>query len=118
LRHVISAAKVECPRGHADTLAELTALALRKVPARGIFDPGARGEHDLFADIEAIAQAHLELADARTAWRAALDAAGLTLERRDEIESAGLALRNVSDTAYFYTGLAFGLAFVCFCRSD
>jgi hypothetical protein len=118
LRHVIRAAELECPRGHADTLSDLTALALRKVPSRGIFDPGARGEHELFADIESVAQAHLELAQLRTAWRAALDGAALSMERRDEIESAALALQSVSDSAYFYTGLAFGLVFVCVYRAD
>jgi len=91
-------------------LSELTALALRKVPSRGIFDPAARGEHEVFVAIEAVAQAHLELAGARTALRAALDAAALDLERRDEIERAALQVQSVSDTAYFYAGLAFGLA--------
>ena len=76
LRHLIRTAELECPRGHAEALSELTALALRKVPSRGIFDPAARGEHEVFVAIEAVAQAHLELAGARTALRAALDAAG------------------------------------------
>ena len=110
LRHLIRTAELECPRGHAEALSELTALALRKVPSRGIFDPAARGEHEVFVAIEAVAQAHLELAGARTALRAALDAAALDLERRDEIERAALQVQSVSDTAYFYAGLAFGLA--------
>jgi len=110
LRHVIEAAELECPRGHAEALIELTALALRKVPSRGIFDPAARGEDDLFVAIETVAQAHLELAGARTAWHDALDRASLVLERRDAIEEAALQVRTVSDTAYFYAGLAFGLA--------
>jgi hypothetical protein len=114
LRHVIRAAEAECPRGHAETLGALTALALRKVPARGIFEPGARGEHELFAEIESVAQAHLELAQARAAWRGALDASALSMEHRDEIESTALALQSISDTAYFYTGLAFGLTFCVF----
>ena len=117
LRHLIRAAELECPRGHAEALLELTALALSKVPARGIFDPAARGEHELFAAIESVAQSHLELAGARTAWRAALDAAGLSLNERDEIERAAVQVQGVSDTAYFYAGLAFGLAAVCIYRS-
>jgi hypothetical protein len=117
LRHVIRAAEAECPHGHAETLVALTALALRKVPARGIFEPGARGEHELFAEIESIAQAHLDLARARAAWRGALDASALSMEQRDEIESTALALQSISDTAYFYTGLAFGLTF-CVFRAD
>src|SRR5207237_790378 len=84
LRHLIRTAELECPRGHAEALSELTALALRKVPSRGIFDPAARGEDDLFVAIESVARSHLELANARAAWRAALDAAALSLERRDD----------------------------------
>jgi hypothetical protein len=110
LRRIIRAAERECPNGHAQALRALTALALTKVPSRGIFDPTARGEHDLFAAIEAVAQAHLELSDARAAWRTALKAASLDLETRDEVERAALQVQTVSDTAYFYAGLAFGLA--------
>jgi hypothetical protein len=116
LRRVVQAAEHECPRGHADALRELTALALRKVPARGIFDPGARDEEELYVAIEAVAQAHLELAEARNAWRGALEGSGLSLEQRDELERSALQVQGVSDTAYFYAGLAFGLAFTCFCR--
>ena len=117
LRHLIRAAELECPRGHAEALLELTALALRKVPARGIFDPTTQGEHDLFVAIESVAEAHLEFAEARAACRSALDAAALSLERRDDIERAVLQVQSVSDTAYFYAGLAFGLASVCVYRA-
>jgi len=112
LRSVIEAAEHECPRGHARALRELTTLALRKIPARGLFDPAVRGEEDLFAAIEAVARAHLELADARAAWRRAVKAADLNLDRRDALERAALQVQSASDTAYFYTGLAFGLTFV------
>lgn len=112
LRWVIQAAEQECPRGHASALRELTALALRKVPSRGIFDPSVRGEEDLFAAIDSVAKAHLELVEARIAWRRALEAGNLTLDQRDGLEQAALQVQSVSDTAYFYTGLAFGLAFV------
>jgi len=118
LRWIIDAADHECPRGHAGALRDLTALAMHKVPARGIFDPAAKNEDELFASIESIAQTHLDLAEARDAWRAALDAAALSFERRDELEQAALQVRTVSDTAYFYAGLAFGLAFVCLSRQN
>ena len=118
LRQLIRAAELECPRGHADALHALTALAIRKVPSRGIFDPAVRGEHELFTAIETVADAHLQLADARTGWRKALDAANLDLERRDALESALLQVQSVSDTAYFYTGLAFGLAALTIYRSS
>src|SRR5690242_14972640 len=109
LRHVIQSARLECPRGHAQALIEFTTLALRKIPSRGIFDPGARDDHDLFAAIEAVADAHLRFSEARASVRAALDAADLDLERRDAIERAVFQVQSVSDTAYFYAGLAFGL---------
>ena len=112
LRWVVQAAEQECPRGHASALRELTELAFRKVPSRGIFDPAVRGEEDLFAAIDSVAKAHLELLEARVAWRTALEAGDLNLEERDRLEQAALQVQSVSDTAYFYTGLAFGLAFV------
>jgi hypothetical protein len=89
----------------------LTTLALRKVPSRGIFDPAVRGEDDLFTSIDAVATRHLHLGEARADWRRALDAAELSFDRRDDIEQAALRVRSVSDTSYFYAGLAFGLAF-------
>jgi hypothetical protein len=113
LQQLVRAAELECPRGHGKALRELSALALRKVPARGIFDPAARGEHELFAAIESIAETHLQLSPARAGWRAALDAAALDFDRRDAIEGAALQVQTVSDTAYFYAGLAFGLVAMC-----
>src|SRR5438270_4388262 len=98
LRLIIHAAELECPPGHAAALRELTTLALHKIPARGIFDPAARGEHELYAAIEGVAQAHLELKGARTAWRGALEAARLDLEQRDQIEHTALEVQSVSDT--------------------
>ena len=111
LRQLILAAELECPEGHAEALRDLTALALTKVPARGIFDPTARGEHDLFSAIDTVARTHLELADARAAWRASLERADLPLEVSDAIEQSAMQVQTASDTAYFYAGLAFALAF-------
>jgi hypothetical protein len=37
--------------------------------------------------------------------------AGLPFQRRDDIERAALEIRGIGDTAYYYAGLAFGLAF-------
>jgi hypothetical protein len=118
LRHVIRAAEAECPHGHAEALFELTTLAMTKVPARGVFDPGTRGENDLFARIERVASTHLELTHARAAWDAALDAAGLEFDRRDAIAQAALQVQSVSDTANFYAGLAFGLTAVLVYRAQ
>ena len=117
LRCVIQAAEQECPHGHASALRELTTIALNKVPSRGIFDPAVRGEEDLFTAIESVAKAHLELVEARIAWRNALDGGVVSLEQRDALEGAAMQVQSVSDTAYFYAGLAFGLAFVYVHRS-
>jgi hypothetical protein len=117
LRQIIRAAERECPSGHAEALRELAALALTKVPSRGIFDPTSRGEHELFAAIESVALAHLDLADARTAWRKALRASAMSMDARDEVERAALEVQTVSDTAYFYAGLAFGLVSVVVYRA-
>jgi hypothetical protein len=112
LRQVIRAARRECPRGHAGALRDLTALAIRKVPARGIFDPTTRDEQDLFRAIETIADRHLGRAPARAAWKTAVRRGDLPLDARDRIERAALQAQAVSDTAYFYTGLAFGLTWL------
>lgn len=113
LRQIVTAAEHECPGGHAQALAELTLVAMRKVPARGVFDPSVRGEHDLFAEIDRIAGKHLGRNGAKARWRNALDAPRLPFEARDEIESAAQQLQAISDTAYFYAGLAFGLIYCC-----
>jgi len=110
LHAILYAAERECPRGHAAALTELAALALHKVPSRGVFDPAIRGEDDLFTAIDAVAMRHLALRGARDAWRTSLDGAALTFERRTEVESAALLVQSSSDSAYFYAGLAFGLA--------
>jgi hypothetical protein len=116
LRLLVLAAERECPAGHAGALKDLTALALTKVPARGIFDPASRGEHDLFAAIDAVATRHLGMAGARSAWRRAVQGARLELETRDKVERAAQQVQGVSDTAYFYAGLAFGLTCVALFR--
>lgn len=112
LRQLLRAAERECPRGHAKALRDLTALAVQKVPARGIFDPTARGEDDLFRAIETVADRHLGRTPARTAWKKAVRRGRLDLPTRDGIERAALQVQGVSDTAYFYAGLAFGLTWL------
>jgi hypothetical protein len=116
LRLLILAAQRECPAGHAGALRDLISLAVTKVPARGILDPTSRGEHDLFVAIDAIANRHLGLSAARAAWRRAIRGAGLELEVRDRLDHAAQQLQGVSDIAYFYAGLAFGLTCVSLYR--
>ena len=114
VRRVIHAAERECPRGHAGALRDLTRLAARKAPARGIFDPTIRGEEDLFKAIETIADRHLGHRVSRRAWKRAIRRARLELDARDRIERAALEAQTVSDIAYFYAGLAFGLTWVSY----
>ena len=109
LQLLFIAAEHECPAGHAPALRELTALAGVKIPGRGIFDPTVRGEHDLFAAIEAVAERHLGMRQAKATWKRVVHRAGLEPEVREQIEQAAQQLQGVSDTAYFYAGLAFGL---------
>jgi hypothetical protein len=111
LLHLIDAAAVECPPGHGAALAEFTTLAMRKVPARGIFDPGDRSEPELFDSVEAVASRHLGLGRAKKALSASFEAARLPFEQQDAIEQAALEVKGISETAYFYVGLAFGLVF-------
>jgi hypothetical protein len=112
LRHVFIAADRECPAGHARALRDFTALAVRKVPARGIFDPTCGGDQELFTAIEVIADRHLGRKRARAEWKSAIRRANLDLDARDRIERAALQVQGVSDTAYFYAGLAFGLTWL------
>lgn len=116
LRYVIHAAERECPQGHAGALRDLIGLALRKAPARGIFDPTSRGEHELFTAVEGIATRHLGRARARAAWRGAIRHARLELDARDRIERAAQQVQAVSDMTYFYAGLAFGLTWMSIYR--
>lgn len=111
LRPIIRAARMECPPGHAEALAALAAFAQHKVPARGIFDPGERDEPDFLLTIESVARMHLEFAEARAAWRQTLSSTALSASQRSDIESATHQIMDVSDTAHYYAGLAFGLTY-------
>jgi hypothetical protein len=108
---LIESAARECPPGHAGALADLLTLALQKAPSRGIFERGHRDESELCLEIESIAKKHLDLDVARVAYRKALDEAGLDFGPRDRIATSVNDLRRISDTANYYAGLAFGLAF-------
>jgi hypothetical protein len=80
-------------------------LARVQIPARGVFAPT---ENELYQAIDEIAIAHFRLRSATKALRARL-ASVEAFEARDEIASAANHAREVSDLAYFYAGLAFGI---------
>jgi hypothetical protein len=90
--------------GEADFLTEVSRLAVRNVGFRGLLAP----DPELYKPIEDLAKAHLDFADAKKEFHAALERVK-KFRRRDAIESAANRVQSVSDTAYYYAGLAFGL---------
>jgi hypothetical protein len=85
-------------------LSAVARLAVRNVGFRGVLAP----DPELYKPIEDLAKEHLELADAKQEFSAALERVK-KFKRRDAIESAHTRMLDVSDTAYYYVGLAFGL---------
>ena len=92
-------------RGAARALREFGRLALWALPIHGVFVPN---NNEVSVTVQRAAKEHLDWEEARSDVRAAL-AAIETFERRDPIETAENRLRAVSDEAYFYAGLAFGV---------
>ena len=86
-------------------------LALKQVPTSGVFAPK---DGHLYKEIERIARKHLDFGRARKNF---FDATGKVepFALRDEIESAANHVNSVSDDAYYYAGLAFGVTLVDFC---
>jgi hypothetical protein len=96
--------------GESNALRALGALALKHVPARGVFAPI---ESELDSAIDDIANRHLRFKKPRKEF---FDATADVepFAKRDEIETAANQLRSVSDRAQFYAGLAFGVTLVEF----
>ena len=95
-------------RGAAQALREFGQLALWALPIHGVFVPN---NHDVSMIVERVAKQHLDWDEARSELRGALTAIE-SFAQRDPIESAQNHLRAVSDEAYFYAGLAFGVTLV------
>ena len=91
--------------GQADYLADVARLAVKNVGFRGVLSP----DPNLYEPIETLAKKHLELAEAKEEFYSALKRVK-KFKRRDAIESGFTRVMDVSDTAYYYAGLAFGLA--------
>jgi hypothetical protein len=89
----------------ADALRDLGGLAQWAVPVHGVFVPN---HSDVSTAIESVARAHLQFDIARREFRKALAKVPDTTER-DDIASAHTHVRSVSDEAYFYAGLVFGV---------
>ena len=96
-------------RGAARALREFGRLAVWALPIHGVFVPN---NNDVSLIVQRAAKEHFDWEEARSEVRAAL-AAIETFGLRDPIETAENHLRAVSDEAYFYAGLAFGVTLAC-----
>jgi hypothetical protein len=96
-------------RGAARVLREFGRLALWALPIHGVVVPN---NNDVSLIVQRAAKEHLDWEAARNQVRAAL-AVVEAFELRDPIETAENHLRAVSDEAYFYAGLAFGVTLAC-----
>jgi hypothetical protein len=102
----LEAQKNDDDRGAAKALQALGALAAVEVPRHGVFAAAERDE--LFAAIERIAIAHLGFADSKRAFTVATNRVA-DLAVRDRIQVTAIERQIISDRAYFYAGLAFGV---------
>jgi hypothetical protein len=96
-------------RGVARALREFGRLAPWALPIHGVFVPN---NSDVSLIIQRVAKEHLDWETARGEVRTALSAVQ-AFELRDPIETAENHLRFVSEEAFFYAGLAFGVTLAC-----
>lgn len=106
LDRLIDAEARDGQRNSATVLRTFGELALVTIPTRGVFAP-ADQEH-LYRRIENAAREHLGLIKVHEEIKKALEAVS-EFNDRDAIETAYNAYRDVSERAYFFAGLAFGV---------
>ena len=94
----------------AAALREFGNLALWALPLHGVF---VSDDERIAIIVERVAIRHLGLEEAKREFRKAI-ATIEAFDRRDAIESAHNQIRSVSDEAYFYAGLAFGITMTAF----
>ena len=92
-------------KGAARALREFGSLAWWAVPIYGVFVPN---DDEVSIVVERVAAQHLGLEQARAEFRTAV-ASIEPFDQRDAIESAHGHVRSVTEEAYFYAGLAFGV---------
>jgi hypothetical protein len=102
-------ATVDDHTGEAEALADLGQLARVLVPVRGVLAPD---DDKLYRALDTIATEHLRLGAAKDLVRKAV--AAETREPLAALDDAHVAVRAVSDVAYYYAGLAFGITLACF----
>lgn len=92
--------------GEARALTELGHLAALTIPAHGVLAPS----EDICRDIDRIAERHLRRGQAEQNLRVALDSIS-RIEHRDAIDVAHVLIVDITERAYYYAGLACGIAF-------
>lgn len=93
-------------RAAAEGLREYGGLAVWVLPVHGLFVPNAEQVSGL---IDQVAKRHFGLAETRRELREALKVLQ-QFDQREPIESAITQVHAASDAAYFYAGVAFGVA--------
>lgn len=96
--------------GIAAALQDLGELALWALPIHGVFIPN---NNDVDVIITRIASEYLGLKEVRREFSEALKAVEL-FDSRDPIETAHNHVHAVSESAYYYAGLAFGITLADF----
>ena len=92
-------------RNAAGALRAFGELAALEVPGRGAF----AAEHpELYQKIEAIANVHLGFSRPRKEFSKATDLIS-DAELRERVQVSANEMQSISDQAYFYAGLAFGV---------
>jgi hypothetical protein len=91
--------------GAARALREFGSVARWVLPIHGVFVPN---DNDVSVIIESVAKQHLGLEEARAEFRKAVEIVE-PFDRRDPIELAHGHIRAITEEAYFYAGLAFGV---------
>lgn len=91
--------------GVPEVLREFGGLARWAIPAHGVFLPN---NDELVRLAERMARERLDMDEARRAFQDALSAVS-DFQQRDAIETAVNHMLSVSDEAYFYAGISFGI---------
>jgi hypothetical protein len=110
LVRLIEAAEDADRKNDAKALRACGALALWALPTRGVF---VANDEEVTPIVERIAKEYLGLIEARKEFRRALNALG-PIQVTDDVESGHNQVLGVSDEAYFFAGLAFGVTLADF----
>lgn len=107
LIEALDAQKTDERSGASGALRAFGHLAAIEIPTRGVFAPD---DSELYSAIEHIADQHLGNRGPRKAFSDSTTEI-VNPELRDRIQSTANHMQTISDEAYFYAGLAFGVTF-------